>query len=62
MLFVRDALGREAHLLLVSSTGKPVNTEVLELVALPVRITGRLERRGDLVYLYADPATYERVR
>ena len=62
MLFVRDALGRVAHLLLVSSSGEKVNRDVLDLVARPVRITGRLERRDDLFYLYADPGTYERVR
>jgi len=54
MLFARDARGREAHLLLVDSSGDPVNDRVLDLVARPVTIDGRLERRDDLFYLYAD--------
>jgi hypothetical protein len=62
MLYARDASGREAHLLLVSAEGKPVNREVLDLVARPVRITGRLERRDDLFYLYSDPGRYEPLR
>jgi hypothetical protein len=54
MLFVRDAHGREAHLLLVDANGHPVNERVLGLIARPVTVTGRLERRDNLQYLYAD--------
>jgi hypothetical protein len=49
-------------LLLVSSDGKPVNQQVLEMVAEPVEITGDVERQGDLVILRADPAAYRRAR
>jgi hypothetical protein len=54
MLFVRDAQGREAHLLLVDASGHPVNERVLGFIARPVTVTGRLERRDNLQYLYAD--------
>jgi len=54
MLFVRESEGREAHLLLVDSNGQPLNDRVLGLVACPVTIEGRLERRDDLYYLYAE--------
>jgi len=54
MLFTRDATGREAHLLLVDATGAPLNDRILDFVARPVTIEGRLERRDDLFYLYAD--------
>jgi len=54
MLFVREKDGREAHLLLVDANGQPVNDRVLGLVARPVTIVGRLERRDTLYYLYAD--------
>lgn len=54
MLFAHDAQGREAHLLLVDANGRPVNDRVLDLVARPVRVEGRLERRDDLYYLYVD--------
>jgi len=53
MLFVRESDGREAHLLLVDSNGLPMNDRVLDMVAVPVTIEGRLERRDDLYYLYA---------
>jgi hypothetical protein len=54
MLFVRDAQGHEAHLLLVDAKGQPVNERVLGLVARPVTVTGRLERRDNLHYLYVE--------
>jgi len=54
MLFVRESDGREAHLLLVDRNGQPLNDRVLGLVGYPVTIEGRLERRDDLYYLYAD--------
>ncbi len=62
LLYARDARGLEAHVLLVSADGKPVNQEVLAFVARPVTISGRLQRRDDLFYLYADPARYELAR
>ena len=61
LLYARDASGREAQIVLVSSTGAPVNGDVLDVVALPVSVTGRLERRDDLFYLYADPKEYRRL-
>lgn len=54
LLYARDASGREAQILLVSSTGAPVGRDLLDLVARPVAVTGRLERRDDLFFLYAD--------
>ncbi len=54
MLFVRGEQGREAHLLLVDANGRPMNDRVLGLVARPVTIVGRLERRDNLHYLYVD--------
>ena len=49
------------YFLLVSADGKPINKQVLDLVAEPVEITGQLERQGDLTILRADPATYRRL-
>jgi hypothetical protein len=54
MLFAREKDGREAHLLLVDANGQPMNDRVLSLVARPVTISGRLERRDTLYYLYAE--------
>ena len=52
MLFVRESDGREAHLLLVDARGEPLNERILDFVARPVTLEGRLERRDDLYYLY----------
>jgi hypothetical protein len=52
MLFTHDAQGRELHVLLVDADGQSVNERVLPLVARPVTLEGRLERRDGLHYLY----------
>lgn len=61
VLLVRQKDGPAIYLLLVSAEGKPVNKQVLDLVAEPVEITGDVERQGDLLILRADPATYHRL-
>jgi len=61
MLLVRPTNGAAIYLLLVSADGKPVNQQVLDLVAEPVQITGEVERQGELLVLRADPATYRRL-
>lgn len=61
VLLVRQKDGPAIYLLLVSSDGKPVNQQVLDLVAEPVEVTGDVEGQGDLLILRADPATYRRV-
>lgn len=61
VLLVRQKAGPAIYLLLVSAEGKPVNKQVLDLVAEPVEITGDVERQGDLLILRADPATYRRL-
>jgi hypothetical protein len=62
VLLVRQRNGPALYLLLVSRDGKPVNKQVLDLVAEPVEITGEVERQGDLLILRADPTTYRRVK
>jgi hypothetical protein len=61
VLLVRPKDGPAKYFLLVSAEGKPVNKQVLDLVAEPVEITGQLERQGDLMILRADPANYRRL-
>lgn len=61
VLLVRQTNGTAIYLLLVSADGKPVNQQVLDLVAEPVQITGEVERQGDWLILRADPAAYRRV-
>ena len=61
MLLVRQANGPALYFLLVSHDGKPVNKQVLNIVAEPVEVTGEVERQGELLILRADPAGYRRV-
>lgn len=61
ILLVRQTNGVALHFLLVSSDGRPVNKEVLNMVAEPVQITGEVVRQGQLLILRADLATYQRV-
>jgi hypothetical protein len=60
VLLVRQTNGTALYFLLVSRDGKPVNKEVLNLVAEPVSITGEVERQGEMLVLRADPSTYRR--
>jgi hypothetical protein len=62
VLLLRQADGSARYLLLVSREGKPVNRDVLDMVAEPVRITGELVRDGELLTLRSDPSTFQRVR
>lgn len=61
VLLVRQKDGPAVYLLLVSAEGKPVNKQVLDLIAEPVEITGDVERQGNLLILRADPATYRKL-
>ena len=57
---VRHGRGEASYLLLTAADGGSVNSRVLDRVAEPLRIRGRVERFGDLLVLRADPETYER--
>ena len=61
VLLVRETNGTARYLLLVARDGKPVNKQVLELVAEPVRINGELVRQGEMLVLRAEPSTYQRI-
>jgi hypothetical protein len=61
VLLVRQTNGPALYFLLVSRDGRPVNKQVLNLVAEPVEITGDVERQGELLILRADPTTYRRL-
>jgi hypothetical protein len=61
VFLVRQRTGPPLCLLLVSADGKPVNQQVLGLVAEPVEITGDVERQGELLILRADPKTYRKL-
>ena len=54
--------GGEAMFLLVDGAGGALGRRVLDLVAEPVEIRGRVARHGDLLVLAADPAAIRRLR
>lgn len=51
MLVTRDAGGRETYYLLVTDQGGAANQAVLPFVGDAVAVSGRLERRGDLLVM-----------
>jgi hypothetical protein len=57
---VRDASGESRTLLLVGSDGRRLNREVLDYVAEPLRISGRLVRSGATQVLQAEPRDFHR--
>jgi hypothetical protein len=61
VLLVRAAVGAPAYYLLVSRDGEALSKELLDVIAEPVEITGRIVRDGDLLFLYADRADIRRL-
>jgi hypothetical protein len=61
VLLVRPNTGPPLYFLLVSSDGRAVNKQVLDMVAEPVQITGDVEKQGELLVVRADPQTFRRV-
>jgi hypothetical protein len=57
VLRVETANGEYRHFLLTDEDGRAVNDRVLDVVAEPVEITGRVIRTGDMLVLQANPAT-----
>lgn len=50
-LLVRNDGGDAMHFIVVSSTGERADDLFLDLVAEPVRVTGGIERRGDVSFI-----------
>jgi len=61
VLCVRDGEGVAEYLLLVGEGGEPLNADVLEFVALPVEVRGRVERLGDQLVLRTTAADIRRI-
>ena len=58
VLLVRDPEGNAHYFMLTDTAGAAVNGRVLDKVATPLRITGRLGRLDNLFTLAADPDAY----
>ncbi len=61
VLLVRDTTGFSAYYLLVGPAGEAINREVLDFVAEPVEIRGRVQRRGGQLVLRARPEDIQRL-
>lgn len=61
VLVVNARAENTRYFLLVDSAGKAVNKQVLDKLAVPVRITGELLRHGDVLMLKSDPQHYVRI-
>lgn len=59
-VLVARSSGRETHFVLSSEAGGSVAREVLDDVAVPVRVRGQLFRWADMNELRIDPSTIER--
>ena len=55
LFLAKDKNGSTLVYLLAGTDGKPLNKEILQRVAKPVRIEGKAMRRGSTLLLYADP-------
>lgn len=58
VLIHRHPDGSARTLLIVGSQGEAIGEQLLDRVAEPVTVTGRLERRGDQLVLFADPIDF----
>ena len=61
MLVVRDSSGVLAHILLADARGRPLGRALLDLIAEPIEVTGRLERHQGQLFLFADSSSYRRI-
>lgn len=60
LFVVRGADGASASLLLTGRDGRELNAEILELVAEPLVVRGRVERQGAQLVLRAEPNEFRR--
>jgi hypothetical protein len=62
MLRVVDQDGRAALIALVGADGRAIGRELADMAAEPIEVVGTLSRRGDALFLAAEPGAYRRVR
>lgn len=60
-LVVRDSIGRATYYLLADEAGRPVGPALLDRIAEPIEVTGRVRAHGDLLVLHAAPEAFVRV-
>lgn len=60
-MLLAEVDGRARALVLVPEAGRSVGSDLLDRLAEPVRIDGRLSRRANLWFLHYDPSSIERL-
>ncbi len=58
---VKDGNGNTSELWLVSETGEAINEPILDYVAEPVEVDGRVTRQGDQLFFFIDPKKLRRL-
>lgn len=61
ILLVQYDDGRTEHYLLVGRDGRALNHEILDRIAEPVAVTGKVSRQGSLLVLEAEPGSIVRL-
>lgn len=61
LFIAKDVSGNVSEMWLVGPSGGAIGNDLLEYVAEPVEITGRVERRDDQLLFFIDPANVKRL-
>jgi len=61
MFLVKDKAGNKSELWLLSEKGEPMNERILEYVAEPVELKGKVYRNGDSLFFHADISNIRRL-
>jgi hypothetical protein len=61
VLLARTSDGGRLHLLVTGDDGRAIGRELLDIVAEPLEVSGRVERIDGLLVLRAEPERFVRV-
>ena len=61
MFLVKDEKGNKSELWLLSDVGDAINDQILDYVAEPVELTGRVTRQGDQLFYWVKASTIRRL-
>ncbi len=61
LFIVKDPGGKITELWLLSEKNEPINTEILDYVAEPIEVSGKIVKRGDQLFYSVDPKSIVRL-
>ena len=61
LFLLRDGAGNTNKLIMTDPNGKAINQQVIDFVAEPIEITGKVTRRGPLLFIAVDPSSFKRL-